>query len=322
MRLRKIVTLTYTAEAQYAGSLYVLMNDFRFIATLLMMQDVLPLMKKMSLELQRSCPDFAVLMVLVPDIIQQVEDMITVPGKEYKKIDTAIKCLASEGHDVRYGSDLHRRVFEECRKDFLKALVAHLKERFKEMPVVGSLCRLFTPRLYKGRSLAAAAVQRCPRLQKSRLLLDEVAQHFCISGVASSMKNEELEAEWKSLIKMVWEFRDDTVDVEVPDEGEEGEEESGEEEGVEDGEEEPAEVAIDQRTLFDQLFDKPRRRKKKVKIVKKPLEAKDLIAEIANMYSVRYPSYANTCFPLFVYLMRVYLVVIISTAEFLTSQAD
>ena len=87
-----------------------------------------------------------------------------------------------------------------------------------------------TSRLYKGRSLAD--VQRCPRLQKSRLLLDEVAQHFCISGVASSMKNEELEAEWKSLIKMVWEFRDDTVDVEVPDEGEEGEEESGEEKGV------------------------------------------------------------------------------------------
>ena len=209
--------LTHLFNTKYAdasaSSLYILMNDFRFVAALLLMRDVLPLMRKMSLELQKRCPDFYVLMVTIPNIIQHVEAMIENPGTEYCKLDLAIKWLANEGHHVRYGSSIHRRVFEECRKDFLKALVAHLRVniRFKEMPVIGSLYRMLTPRLYKGKTLAE--VQNCKQLQKA---FDEVAAHFCSEGRDSPLKKEELEVEWKFILKVVWEARDATVKVKVP----------------------------------------------------------------------------------------------------------
>ena len=199
----------------------------------------------------------------------------------------------NEGHHVRYGSSIHRRVFEECRKDFLRALVAHLRVRFKEMPVIGSLYRMLTPRLYKGKTLTE--VQNCKQLQKA---FDEVAAHFCSEGRDSPFKKEELEVEWKFILKVVWEARDATVKVKVPaesdpdgkgdlggedkevdqlEEGEDSEEEEFEGPGDSECEEEE-----DPRSIFDKLFDVPIKTKKKFKFVEKPWEAKVLIEKVAN----------------------------------------
>ena len=91
-------------------------------------------------------------------------------------------------------------------------------------------------------------------------------------------------------------------------EGEDSEEEEFEGPGDSECEEEE-----DPRSIFDKLFDVPIKTKKKSKFVEKPWEAKDLIEKVANTED--HPSQGTIFYPCFVYLMRVYLIVVISTAE-------
>ena len=61
------------------------------------------------------------------------------------------------------------------------------------------------------------------------------------------------------------------------------------------------------------LFDVPTKKSKKFKFLEKPWEARDLIEKVAN--TEEHPSHGTIFYPCFVYLMRLYLAVAISTAK-------
>ena len=77
-------------------SCYTLMCDYRFVATLLLMRDVLPKMATMAKLLQKRPPPFKLLMEMVPQTTTDIENMIGKPGTEYQKLDNALKALQGQ----------------------------------------------------------------------------------------------------------------------------------------------------------------------------------------------------------------------------------
>jgi len=140
-----------TKRADAPAAVYAHLCDYRFVATLLLQRDVVPLMTILSKLLQSKPPDFKVLMVTAPAIIKQIEDMIESHGKYYKRLESTINFIAAEGHKVKYNTALHHAVYDAARKDYLRTLVASLRTKFETMPVLVALYRMLTPRLYQGK---------------------------------------------------------------------------------------------------------------------------------------------------------------------------
>lgn len=70
------------ADAGAAAVYTHLCDAHRFLATLLLHRDVLPLMTRLSKTLQARPPQFKTLMVMAPNIMTQIEQMIDEPGPQ------------------------------------------------------------------------------------------------------------------------------------------------------------------------------------------------------------------------------------------------
>jgi len=186
-----------------AQSLYTIVCDYRFIATLLLTRDILPILTKLSLVLQQKSPPFSLLMTAVPAAIDRIEAQIDHPGTQFEKLPEAIAYLKLHGHAVRHCGEVHQKVYEVTRKDYLRSLVAHLRERLKEVPVLGAIYRLLTPKEYKGLSETDLAKIK-PATNKD---FGVVADHFCrppTEGARPRLDRRLLELEFMLIVPRIW----------------------------------------------------------------------------------------------------------------------
>ena len=123
--------------------------------------------------------------------------------------DPALAELEKAGHHFKYNTPLHRRCFEDARKDYLRELRSQLQSKFAEVPVLASLYRMLTPSLFNG--LQANSLDE--QLAKD---FDTVAAHFCqpLPGEQEPRLNRaDLEREWVHVRKSVFAARERTKAV-------------------------------------------------------------------------------------------------------------
>jgi hypothetical protein len=249
-------------------------------------------------------------MVLIPATIELFREMVESPGKMYLKVDQALKVIQDEDLPIKYDAPLHRSVFEVARKDFLRALASHLSHRFENLPVVASLYNLLTPSLYvKYESIES--VQQSQDLQKH---LEVVAEHFTQNQSTSRgprFSKEDIFAEWKSVHRLVWDKRDQTkvIKVKIPVDREESSEEGEPEDSIDEDESSDEEDGVPDNAQHENPFA---RRKRKYKTINKtvPWSAADFVK-----FCLLDCGPLSTAYPVFFFLMNVYLVIIISTAH-------
>jgi hypothetical protein len=243
--------------------------------------------------------------------------MIDEPGSQYKKLATAVSYLATCGHRLKHGNDVNQRVFEVTRKDYLRSLVAHLRERLKEIPVLGSCYRILTPSLYKGRTEKDLETNA-----EIHADFNAVSDHFTqapAEGKPPRFTKEQLQKEFDLVLPIIWGHRDKTKTVTRARAANETSEAKVVDEAVDDFADD-ADPVGDAAEPEDpepagpiSLFNpKKKRRRKKLRTVEEqaPLEAVDIIALF-----LRKGSEYGVAFPCFAFLMACYAVVIVSTAE-------
>ena len=156
VKLKNILTsvlLSLESESEERGDItatgmYHLMIKFEFLATLILLCDVLPTINRLSEMLQMSKLDFSGVGVAMKATVASLK------GKDNmttSSITTLIDQLTKNGISVKFKKnfeddmELHQR---KTRSPFISILVKNLESRFESSDIMLSFCILFNPTNY------------------------------------------------------------------------------------------------------------------------------------------------------------------------------
>ena len=130
-----------------ALGVYTAMNTVEYVTALTVIRDTVPLLAELNKKLQSQDTDIECITVDIPRVISEIEAQLDNPGHNYMSRKKLLAEVAEAlGIDrVPRGHNRYTDEWEENqRRKYIKNLVAELKERFKDAPVLVALHKLFT----------------------------------------------------------------------------------------------------------------------------------------------------------------------------------
>lgn len=116
---------------------------YKFVATLFLLSDVLPLLSKLSLIFQKEDIDLGIIKPVVSSTIASIKLLRDKPGVYLKQLDEAVHKLTT---DFRLKVSCSSKAdFQSVREAYIDKLVSNLEEWFAESDLLGSLVTLFHP---------------------------------------------------------------------------------------------------------------------------------------------------------------------------------
>ena len=169
-----------------ALGLTTLCRTYMFIASIMLLSDVLSHVTKLSLLFQRENIDFAQIQPLVLSCIEGVQQLGENPGPAMRDTDNVIRKLTEDYSIPISGlNDSNKSKFKsDVQQKYCTALVEHLQRRFAEVPILRAF-QLFNP------SLIPAEKESVHNYGTG--FVSELAQHFELDTCS-------LQQEWASLV--------------------------------------------------------------------------------------------------------------------------
>ena len=131
-------------DAVARGLLYA-MKTYKFVATLYLLSDVLPILTTLSLVFQKENVPLTAILPNVNATIASSNLLKTQPGLYLQKLDDITTELASQ-----FGlafEDSNKKSFQEnVREKYIDALVGNLNNRFSDIGIVNALASLLDPK--------------------------------------------------------------------------------------------------------------------------------------------------------------------------------
>ena len=135
-----------------AAGLHHVMTEYKFVATMFLLCDVLPTVNRLSLLFQAQWIDFSSLLKYIQSAVTKLDGMNTVDGTYLKAIGEYVHELSQSGVEIRKvvkrGNTLdHHEVFwRSVQLPFLTQLVANIDSRFKDGDVIFPLLSVLDPK--------------------------------------------------------------------------------------------------------------------------------------------------------------------------------
>ena len=149
-----VVSLEREAEERddvIAAGLHHVMTEYKFVATMLLLCDVLPTVNRLSLLFQAQWIDFSSLSKYIQSAVTKLDDMNTVDGAYLKTTGEYVQ-LSQSGVEIRKvvkrGDTLdHHEVFKtSVQLPFLTQLITNINSRFKDGDVIFPLLSVLGPK--------------------------------------------------------------------------------------------------------------------------------------------------------------------------------
>ena len=125
-----------------------LCKTYMFVATLMLMSDVLFHVTRLSLLFQKEKIDFAQVQSLVQSCIEAVRQLESKPGPAMKSTDTVIQSL-TEDHQIQIAgiTDENKAKFQkDIQQKYCFELCQHLEKRFPDLPMIKAF-QVFNPQM-------------------------------------------------------------------------------------------------------------------------------------------------------------------------------
>ena len=194
--------LYYLAEASEradptAVGLLTLCKTYKFVATLMLMSDILSHVNKLSLLFQMETIDFSTVNSLVETCIKEVKKLKSNPGPAMKSTDSVIKHQEEQQIPISGLTERNKKHFkDEIQDKYCNVLVEHLEKRFPDLPLIKSF-QLFDPKQIPS---SLEEIETC-----GDNFISELCDHYNIDNCTGKQ-------EWQSLRSLMRdkEFKDKT----------------------------------------------------------------------------------------------------------------
>ena len=145
LRLKKIlpsVIISLDREAEErsdarAAGLHRLITEYQFIATLLLMCDILPIINRLSLIFQTKDVDFSIVKTAVKTTLSTLEKNKTTNGANLSEINEYCEILRKQDISVKFQKGRSNfceaeEQFEQTKQNFLDNLIVNITDRFSD----------------------------------------------------------------------------------------------------------------------------------------------------------------------------------------------
>ena len=150
-----VVSLEREAEERddvTAAGLHHVMTEYKFVATMLLLCDVLPTVNRLSLLFQTQWINFSSLSKYIQSAVMKLDGMNTVDGAYLKAIGEYVHELSQSGVEIRRvvkrddTMDYHEVFRGSVQLPFLTQLVTNINSRFKDGDVIFPLLSVLDPK--------------------------------------------------------------------------------------------------------------------------------------------------------------------------------
>ena len=117
---------------------------YKFVATIYLLSDVLPLLCKLSLVFQKENVDLCVVKPLVTATLASLKILRDKPGVYLKQLDETLSKLSTE-FGLQVTDNLKQQFQQNIREKYIDKLVENLENRFAESDLLSALVTLFHP---------------------------------------------------------------------------------------------------------------------------------------------------------------------------------
>ena len=136
-----------------AAGLHHIVTEYKFVATMLLLCDVLPTVNRLSLLFQAEWIDFTSVSKYVQSTVSKLEGMKTKDGNSLKAVGEYVQQLSQSGVELRSQVqrgeiiwDRHEIFRRSVQSLFLNQLIMNINTRFKDTDVIFSFLSVFDPR--------------------------------------------------------------------------------------------------------------------------------------------------------------------------------
>ena len=160
-----------------------MMTEYKFVATMLLLCDVLPTVNRLSLLFQAQWIDFSSLSKYIQSAVTKLDDMNTVDGAYLKTTGEYVHQLSQSGVEIRKvvkRGDTLDHFKTSVQLPFLTQLITNINSRFKDGDVIFPLLSVLGPKnLPNAENLQDQAMNpRNPCDDESTILPLQIMQTF------------------------------------------------------------------------------------------------------------------------------------------------
>lgn len=195
MKVLPAVIASLEREAQERGDalahgLYKVVRNYNFVATLYMMNDVLPIVSRLSRTLQTSELDLSVLHGLVTSTTETLQQLVDNPGVYMKKLDSDIDSSLSD-FGVSHTTESKERFKRAIQNPFVSTLISNIKERLPDTGIFAAFSFLDPVKL-------PDTAEKAREDNYGENCIQLLGNHYGM-GEAPIINKDELLGEWHSL---------------------------------------------------------------------------------------------------------------------------
>ena len=195
MKVLPAVITSLEREAQERGDalahgLSKVVKSYRFIATVYMMNDVLPVVSRLSCALQASHLDLSVLHGLVVSTTQTLQLFTDNPGVNLKKLDTDLENSLAV-FDIPHSSEVKERFQRLIQQPFVTQLFNNIEERLPDTGVFASFSFLDPGKLPE-------TVEQASASNYGEAAVQALGDHYGI-GDTPLVDKDQVVSEWQNL---------------------------------------------------------------------------------------------------------------------------
>ena len=180
------------------------MKTYKFVATLYLLCDVLPILTTLSLVFQKENVSLTAILPSVNATIASLNLLRSQPGLHLQKIDDVLVGLTTQFGIIVTESD--KKYFQEhVREKYVDALVDNRKNRFSDVGVVNAFASILDPQK------ATQMYQSFPETEFNNYGandIDAISEHFSVSAKPDTLKRE-----WMTLKHILVQDFSSTVEV-------------------------------------------------------------------------------------------------------------
>lgn len=119
---------------------------YKFVATLYLLSDVLPILTTLSLVFQKENVPLTAILPNVNATIASLNLLKTQPGLYLKKLDGILTTDLASQFGLAFDDSIKKSFQENVREKYIDALVGNLNNRFSDIGVVNALASLLDPK--------------------------------------------------------------------------------------------------------------------------------------------------------------------------------
>jgi hypothetical protein len=172
-------------DAVARGLLHAL-KCYKFVATLYLLSDVLPLLSKLSLIFQKEDVDLSLIKPVVSATVASLKVLRDKPGVYLKQLDETLHKLSTE-FGLQVSSNSKQQFQQNIREVYIDKLVDNLENRFAESHLLSGLVTLFHP------GNAAESKQSSPGIVDT---YGDAAVSTIATKFTTTVVKERLQLEW------------------------------------------------------------------------------------------------------------------------------